>query len=227
METNDQNQNLIHSYLALRKAVGWIGILLPFTLLIGLSLLFHDDCILNSISRYYYSGMRDVFVGALCSIALFLFFYRGYDNWKKINWDKLITNIGGFLAIGIAFFPATEKGPINWIGSIHFISAASFFLLLSCYSIFVFTKRAPKPTKQKLIRNKIYVICGLVMIACLIAIFIYYKFIQTESSKSSFIFWGETIALVAFGISWLTMGGTISSDKTIPTSDDEKNMNLS
>jgi cell division protein FtsW (lipid II flippase) len=220
METNDQNQNLIHSYLALRKSVGLIGILLPFTLMIGLFLFFHADRILNSISRYYYSGMRDVLVGALCGIALFLFFYRGYDNWKKINWDKWITSICGFLAIGIAFFPGTETGPIDWIGTVHFICAISFFILLACYSIFVFTRKASNPTKQKLIRNRIYVVCGVVMIASLIAIAIYYKFFQTENSKSSFVFWGESIALIAFGISWLTKGGGISPDKAISNLND-------
>lgn len=213
MTSNVQNHNLIHSYLALRKAVGWIGILLPFTLMAGSFLLFHSDRILVSISNYYYSGMRDVFVGAICGIALFLFFYRGYDNWKKFNWDKWITNTGGLLAIGIAFFPTAEKGSGNLISSIHFICAGSFFLLLACYSIFVFTRKSAIPTREKIIRNKIFIICGLVMITCLIAIFIYFNFVQTENSKSSFVFWGETIALIAFGISWLTKGGTLYPDK--------------
>ena len=163
--------------------------------------------------------MRDVFVGAICGIALFLFFYRGYDNWKNFNWDRWISNFGGLFAIGIAFFPTTEKGPGNWVSSIHFICAASFFLLLSFYSMFIFTRKAPFPTKEKLIRNKIYMICGLVMIACLVVIFIYFNFIQSDNSDSSLVFWGETIALIAFGISWLTKGGTLYPDKTILASD--------
>ena len=222
MNSKNQNNNIIHSYQALRKAVGWIGILLPFTLMIGLFLFFHGHRILNSISHYYYSGMRDVFVGAICGIALFLFFYRGYDNWKKLNWDRWITNIGGFLALGIAFFPTTKEGTGNWVGSIHFICASSFFFLLACYSIFVFTRKGPDPTKEKLTRNIIYVICGIAMIACLIAIFIYFNFIQTDNSESSFVFWGETIALIAFGISWLTKGGALFPDKNLPDSEERK-----
>ena len=46
------------------------------------------------------------------------------------------------------------------------------------------------------------------MIICLITIFIYLKSFQTEDFKSSFVFWGETIALIAYGISCLTNGGT-------------------
>ena len=62
-------------------------------------------------------------------------------------------------------------------------------------------------------------ICGLVMIACLVVIFIYFNFIQSDNSDSSLVFWGETIALIAFGISWLTKGGTLYPDKTILASD--------
>ena len=60
------------------------------------------------------------------------------------------------------------------------------------------------------------------MIACLIAIFIYFNFIQTDNSESSFVFWGETIALIAFGISWLTKGGALYPDKNLPDSEEGK-----
>jgi hypothetical protein len=222
MNSTHQHQALIHSYLTLRKAVGYLGMSLPFTLMTGYFLFFHGTRILFSISHYYYSGMRDVFVGTICFIALFLFFYRGYDNWGKINWDKWITNISGFFALGIAFFPTTDKEPGNWVASVHFVCAASFFLLLSFYSIGIFTKKVPAPTKEKLIRNKIYITCGLVMIGCLIAIFIYLNLPLSANSDSSFVFWGETLALVAFGISWLTKGGAVFADKKIPKTEENR-----
>jgi hypothetical protein len=221
MQLKVPNPNPIHSYLALRNSIGFIGILLPFTLVIGNFLLFKVDSILYSISQYYFSGMRDVFVGALCSIALFLFFYRGYNNWGKINWDKWITTVGGFLALGIAFFHGPGPGQVNWSEKVHLICAASFFLLLAAYSMFVFTKGSSVPTKEKVNRNKIYVGCGLIMIACLVAIFIFYELTKTWTSKSCFVFLAETIALIAFGTSWITKGGTISPDKTTKMQDDE------
>jgi len=209
MEPNDVHRNQTYSYLALRKAIGWIGILLPFTLMIGFILIFNGDKILRTISNYYYTGMRDVFVGAICSIALFLFFYRGHNSWD--NW---VGNIAGFFALGIAFFPTAETGPNNLIGIIHFYCAAGFFLTLAGFSIFLFTKKDSNPTREKLTRNKIYVICGLVMIFCLSAIMIFYNFIHNiDKSKSSFVFWAETVALVAFGVSWLTKGGTLYPDE--------------
>ena len=52
------------------------------------------------------------------------------------------------------------------------------------------------------------------MIACLIAIVIYKNFIQQDDDAvTSFVFWAETAALFAFGVSWLTKGGTLYPDK--------------
>ena len=208
METKNQNGNLIYSYLALRKAIGWIGILLPFTLLVGNILFFGSKSVLQSISHYYYSGMRDLFVGEVCAIALFLFFYKGYDNW-----DKWVANFAGLCAVGVAFFPTTTEGINNWTGVIHFYCAAGFFLSLSGFSIFLFTRKGPDPTPEKLRRNIIYVVCGLVIIVCMMAILIYFNFINNDKPKSGFVFWTETVALIAFGLSWLTKGGTLYPDK--------------
>lgn len=204
----DKYSRHTYSYLALRKAVGWIGILLPFTLLFGDFIIFKGDTIQRSISYYYYTGMGDVFVGAVCALALFMFFYCDHD--KLDDWAG---NLAGFFAIGIACFPATEAGSGDLIGKIHLTCAALFFLTLAVFSLFLFTKKGSDPTPQKLRRNKIYIICGLIMITCLIAIAIYPAFLKNDNSETSFIFWAETFALIAFGVSWITKGRTIYPDK--------------
>ncbi len=210
METRNNHLNQTYSYLALRKAVGWIGISLPFVLMLGVFLIFRGEMVLNSISLYYHSGMRDVFVGAICAIALFLFFYKGYDKW-----DNRAATLAGFFAVGIALFPTVEAKPYNWVAIVHFICASSFFLTLAVYSMFLFTRKEAYPTKRKLTRNKIYITCGSVMIACLIAIMLFLVFFEPGHPESDFVFWAETIALVAFGVSWLTKGGTLYPDKKI------------
>ena len=207
MKPKEMYSNQTYSYMTLRKAVGWIGILLPFTMMLGMFLIFNGEVVQKSISDYYYTGMRDILVGAICAIALFMFFYRGYDKW-----DDWAGNLTGFFAIGVAWFPTVEAGPNNWIGSIHFISAGLFFLMLAGFSLFLFTKRGSNPTRRKVTRNLIYIICGLIIIACLIAILIYFNFIHNDRS-SCFVFWAETVALIAFGISWLTKGGTLYADR--------------
>jgi hypothetical protein len=210
MKPKDKYTDQTYTYLALRKAVGWIGILLPFALMTGMSLIFKGDVIQKTISQYYYTGMRDVLTGSLCAIALFMFYYKGYDKWD--NW---IGNLAGIFALGIAWFPTSLMEPQDTIGNIHFISASAFFIILAGFSLFRFTltEKDKSLTKQKLNRNIIYRICGLVMLVCLISIVIYFKFFHIAGSQSHFVFWGETIALIAFGVSWLTKGGTLYPDK--------------
>lgn len=208
MTHKNSSESLTYSYLALRKAVGWIGILLPFVLLLGLFLIFHDRNLPPSISHYYYTGMRDVFVGAICAVALFLFFYSGYNEWD--NW---MGNVGGLFALGVAWIPATESGPSDQSGTFHFLFATAFFLTLAGFSFFLFTKKDDNPSPQKIARNWIYRGCAIVMVICLLAIAIYFKWFEDESSPTSFVFWAETLVLVAFGISWLTKGGTLYPDR--------------
>jgi hypothetical protein len=195
-----------YSYIALRKAVGWIGILLPFALSFGASVIFNEDP-QNSMSHYYYTSMRNLFVGALCSVGLFLFFYAGYDKW-----DDWAGNLAGALAIGIAWLPTTQYG-LDTIGILHFVCAVIFFLILACISIFLFTKtdKGRNLDKPKKNRNILYRICGYIIIACLFAMLIYVLFLQ-DDKVTSLIYWAEAVALVAFGVSWLTKGGSIFPD---------------
>jgi len=193
------------SYLSLRKTVGWIGILLPFVLSLGVMLGPGNEEIISSISHYYYTMMGDVFVGSLCAVALFMFFYCGYS--KEDDWTG---NIAAVSAIGVALFPTTEGFPTEAIGKVHFAFATLFFLALAYYSLFLFTKTKPDeaPTDEKLMRNKIYIFCGIVMLVCLGAITIYAILVE-NTTETRFIFWAESIALVVFGISWMTKGETM------------------
>jgi hypothetical protein len=195
----------IYSFLALRKSIGWIGIGLPFVLMLGVFLLFKGPIPLYSISQYYYSGMRDLMVGALSAIALFLFFYKGYNRW-----DIWTSNIAGVSALGIAFFPTVKDGPQDLVGNIHFISATIFFITLACISLFLFTITNTNPTLRKRKRNWIYRGCGITIFGALIALGLFYKFFDQETSH--FVYWTETLALVAFGVSWLVKGGALYGD---------------
>ena len=62
-QPSENNSSLLISYLSLRKAVGVIGIALPVVLVLGNWQLFHSRAFEDSISYYYYTGMRGVLVG--------------------------------------------------------------------------------------------------------------------------------------------------------------------
>ena len=220
---NPLNAELVVSYLTLRKAIGVIGLLMPIVVRIGAHL-FEGIPSNESISAYYYTGMRDVFVGTLAAIGVFLFCYRGPDTQ-----DNVLTNFAGLCAVAIGLFPTAAvyhpsilqkfpniltgdcyqtQGPVGF----HIYFVAAFFLLISYLTIFRFTKPSqPYVTPQKKSRNKVYVVCGVVMVLMLIAI-VGIKAIGPGRS----IFWPETIAILAFGIAWLTKGQAILKDRDYP-----------
>lgn len=200
----------IHSYHSLRKAVGWIGILLPFVLVLGHLIIFGGGRPLNNMSVYYHTGMRDLFVGAICAIALFLFFYRGYDRWDEISAD-----LAGIFALGVVFFPTVEEGSWDWVAWVHFSSAACFLVILALTSIFLFTRGEEHPTEMKRRRNLIYRACGIIMLVSLASIEVFFLFFDGINSDSGFVLIAETVTLVAFGVSWLTKGGTLYPDKPV------------
>lgn len=96
--SRDGNQ-LIVSYMFLRQTVGWTGTLLPIVLLVGLAIS-STESRPDSMSGYYYTDMRNIFVGALCVLGVFLAAYDGYDDV-----DRWITDIAGLCALGVAFCP--------------------------------------------------------------------------------------------------------------------------
>lgn len=214
------SEQLIISFLSIRKAIGILGIALPVVLLIGSFLL--NDCneIQGSISAYYYTVMRNGFVGILCAVSFYLFSYNGYD--KK---DRILSGLCGLASLGVAFLPTSVDPPLtncvnelvegSVISSMHFLSALGFFSISAYVSIFQFTKGSSKPTAQKLMRNRVYRACGITMILCIVSIGLYTGVLKNQFPKLidlNPIFWLETIALWAFGISWLVKGEFLLED---------------
>lgn len=208
---------LVVSYLTLRKAVGYLGIALPFVLAFG-GMLLHGPGIQSSISGYYHTGMRDVFVGTLCAIGVFLISYKGYE--RK---DDLAGDLACVFAVGVALFPtAPDVDPSSrakLIGAIHLLFSASFFLTLSYFSLFLFTKTDPakEPTRRKLQRNIVYRVCGYTMLAALSLIVVVALAPDSAMAgvkKLNPVFWLESIAVEAFGVSWMTKGEAILKDET-------------
>ena len=201
------------SYLTLRKFIGLIGILLPFALVIIHMLLVRQVVLLGSVSGYYYTDVRGVLVGSLCAIGVFLFAYRGYDNW-----DNVLTNLAGVFAIGVALFPTAPVNPsahARDISYVHLTCAALLFAALAVISFWLFTRTDPAMgrTKQKKIRDLIYRGCGIVIALCLALVPIESLVIGAPIQGIRPLFWLEAIAVVAFGISWLVKGETILKDK--------------
>jgi heme A synthase len=189
---------------------------LPFLLAVAGKIFFDLD-IQPSISDYYHTEMRDILVGSLWMIGAFLLVYKG-----PALVDNLLAKLACLSAIGISIFPTPVGEKIisetDWVGWMHYLCAAVFFGTLIIFTLFLFTRtnQGIPPTQRKLVRNQLYTVCGLVMLTCVLLIGLY-KLIPPESrspvDQYQPVFWLETIAILAFGISWFVKGEAILRDR--------------
>mgnify|MGYP006313488141 FL=1 len=166
------------------------------------------------ISDYYHTVMGDVFVGSLCAIGMFLLTYRGHERS-----DDIAGNLACLFAVGVAVFPTARsehpEGIERLVGMAHYTSAALMFLILAYFCLVLFVKTDPgKPmTDEKRTRNRLYRLCGGLILVCIAGIGIAKLALpETFVARYDPVFWLESTAVVAFGLSWLVKGEAILKD---------------
>ena len=212
-KNSDYESRLVISYLALRRAVGILGLTFPFILVLGGFL--NDTPIQTSVSDYYHTSMRDIFVGILFAVATFLLAYKGYE--RK---DAIAGNIAGVCAIGVALVPTTpDINPTDrqeLMGMFHLIFAAGYFCTLAYFCLFLFTKTGKgKPTPRKLQRNRVYKVSGFIILLSITLIALLFALPANLTEPVMVykpVFWLEAIAIVAYGLAWLVKGEVILAD---------------
>ena len=221
-----RDDSMLISYNQLRMIIGLLGIALPIGLLIQNSVVGHCTESLCSISHNYYSAGRDWFVAILSVVAFFMYAYRGYNDT-----DRILSKMASLFVIGIISFPTNSSScpgdciiyaseDDNIRNALHFISAGLFFVILIVFCLRQFVQSDPNKemSEQKKRRNRIYRICGIIMTLCLIVMGIDAGF---KGDAQYFIhedvfFYAESIALFAFGISWLTKAEIFYPDNKEP-----------
>lgn len=209
MNQDSSSSGKFISYAGMRRFVGWLGFSLPFVLPVGYVIFFSRHNFPGSISGYYYTGMRNYLVAALCVLGVLFVAYDAYHD----KLDIWITNLAGIFAVGVAFFPtepAAASPHQKDIGHIHFVFAALLFTMLAIMAL-RFTKTNPggNPTSQKSRRNIIYRICAALIAASMLVAFIANFLPAAIKQSMPKLFWFEAIAVVAFSVSWLVKGETI------------------
>jgi hypothetical protein len=206
--TEEDKSDLVISYMELRRTIGIVGMSMPF-ILMGGAWIFFSIGFQISLSAYYQTPMRDISVGLMFFLSGFLWSYRGYDRRDAIT-GKL-ASIFGLLSV---IFPL-PKDPtlLGIIGNLHNILAGIFFLTLIYFSGFLFTKsRSGTPiTPQKLLRNRIYRVCAVMMgLSLVVGLTLHF---QPAFAPFRLLLWGETLATEAFGIAWFVKGEGILKDE--------------
>jgi len=207
----------------MRKAVGYIATSLPF-IVSSIAIIRQTHMLQDSISAYYYTDMRNYFVGSLCAIAMFLMACQGYDTA-----DKIAGYCASAFALGVAFCPTL---PPKWMTTcpthlqqqlsvVHYVCATALFLTLAVFCLFLFRKTDPtqSPTPQKVQRNIVYTICGSIMVVTMAILALVDFHVFTKNPWQYTTFTGETICLLSFGYAWMTKGEAIWADQHNPSPD--------
>lgn len=189
----------------LRLGVGLVGIWLPFVVTIGYSVNVGRFTLPSSISGVYYTSMRDVLVGSLCAIGVFLIFYR------TSRAADILGTIAGVAAVGVALFPtrpdasdllmAATESP-RYVA--HTVAAAVLFLSMAAFCFFLF------PRTSGTARKTIYYVSGGAIVAGFILALLGSYLLPNDMEQTIHpLFWGETVAILAFGVSWFAKSNAL------------------
>lgn len=223
--------DLVLSFLAVRRMLGLLGLFLPLSLLV--TAIFTDEPMRPSISEFYHGQGREFFVGTLFAIGVFLWSYVGYppSYIGEKPTDKQVSRIAAVAVICVALFPTGDnlapQGQVMQacsvfqclVGegvsrSLHYLAAGIFFSSLAVFCLVLFRRDGGQTQdREKQARNRIYTICGITITVCVMALALYGVVYAMQDSagkarldRSYLVFLLETIGITAFAISWLAKG---------------------
>lgn len=107
----------------------------------------------DSLSAYYYTPMRNYFVGALCALAVFFISYS-FRRARNTHPGLKHSVAASIFALGVAFDPTTPSFGFISSGArvlsvVHKGSAVALFVVLAYFSLVIF----PRPERFQVIRN--------------------------------------------------------------------------
>jgi len=208
---------VIISYRDMRRLIGIMGIVHPLLLALGGRLIFGES-LQNSMSHYYYTPMRDIFVSFSFSTGMFLLCYRGYDLH-----DRIVSVIAGTSAMIVAYFPTAPAGVTSprqdVISHIHAFAAFLFLGALAYFCLVLFPKHGANALSiQKRRRNVVYRVSGVVIVAGLLFITAFISFDPLRRAIETYhpLFFVEASCFVAFGVAWLVKGEMLFAEARTP-----------
>jgi hypothetical protein len=161
--------------------------------------------VLSSISGYFYSPLRGVFVGSMCAVGVFLLSYSG-----TAFFEDLISDVAGVAAICVALFPTTPPPPVSGtqhvIAIVHAVSACVFFGMLALFCLLRFPRVNEGETagERPKWHNPVFYAAGGVIVACLLLVAIASRIPGVDPIHPMLIL--ETVAIMAFGLAWFVKG---------------------
>ncbi len=183
------------------RLIGGLCISLPLVLMIG-NLVSAGTTPPGSLSGYYYTGMRDFFIGGLCALGASLLARRGHERV-----DTLITAGAGASLIMVALCPTrplaggshlTERQ--NVVGDLH-----DLFAVIAPLALGVMALRLARARRRP--EAAIHRACAATIFACTIFGIISSSISINVNHRTLLIC--EVLVLLASGTSWLTYAGSM------------------
>ncbi|WP_137701002.1 hypothetical protein [Marimonas lutisalis] len=213
--TQDTREDYVLSFYRVRQALGVLGLAFPFMLIVGG--LLADARIHPSISDYYHTTLRDLYVGTLFAIGIFLVSYKGHARTpgEPLS-DNLAATLAGIGAFGLALFPNHESEFVTfsqqalgaqWATVMHFSSAILFLGAMAYFALGKFA-RTENPHRRRIYRACGWMILTFGVLATIASVFraIGSEPVQRMIVESGMILWFEACGIWAFGVSWLVKG---------------------
>ena len=177
--------------------IGFVALSLPVV-----ELVLSYGCITSISESYWYPyshWTRNLFVGSLFGIAALLAGYNGTSPMQL-----LFGKVAAVAAVLISIFPCECGDKTHEIvKGVHGASAGILFAVLAwfCWDFIERAKTKLHDDRRTAAQRRIviYIACGVGMLVA-IALFVIHFLTKDER----LVFWGETVGLVSFGISWLT-----------------------
>ncbi len=158
---------------------------------------------LTSISASYYAGgwSQSIFTGFLFATAAFLLAYNGEDSVPQMVWSK----VAAAAALVVALFPCACDGHTVRVRYAHGIAATVLFLILAYFCYCFYRRARAKGHPQANARAAIYAVCGgAILLSILVLAADHFSHCRLQAWDPQLTLHGEHLALVAFGVSWLT-----------------------
>lgn len=216
--------HILETYFYLRLGMAILAFVFPLLLWWGGKFALGTP-LQSSMSAYYHTELRDVFVGILVAIGFFLMLYKGFS--QREDWTL---NFAGILAIGVAVFPMSPSKnlfPCNPLcvadcmqysdnldrtfqplidSGLHGVCAVVFFVAIF-FVCAVFSKETVKTIdnrKRRTMFTTVYWILGTAMILFPLSIWVVSKFglFGVGACDNRAIFFIEGALVWVFAIFW-------------------------
>lgn len=209
------------SYLRTRAIVGSLGILLPLSLIVVEVFLEGSVLARGSLSAYYHTAARDVFVGTLAVVGVLLVTYL---SGQPDTLDFRFSLVAGIAALVVVLFPTARPDvpaaappcgidPMpdgcvaiqqvlgeSLVAAVHYAAAGVFVLSLAAIC-FLFARREDAYTGRgamaRFLRG-----CGWAILAAVVGI-VAGTALDVRLGPFTALYLGEVVAVWAFGAAWL------------------------